>query len=171
MLLKPQDILVMLKLVAIKKARWTYNQLAVELGMSPSEVHAAVKRALRGHLAVSISDNIQVNRSALEEFIIHGIKYVFVPERGEMTRGIPTIYGVGPLKALLSGTDEPQPVWPDLMGKARGSSFSPLYKSAPKAARNDKALYELLALVDAIRGGRARERELATKEIKRRLGK
>jgi len=169
MVLKPQDIVVMLKLVAIKEAQWTYNQLAVELGMSPSEVHAAVKRALRVHLAVSISDNIQVNRSALEEFIIHGIKYVFMPERGEMTCGIPTIYAVDPLKALLSGTDEPQPVWPDPMGEARGSSFSPLYKSVPKAARNDKALYELLVLVDAIRGGRARERELAAKEIKRRL--
>jgi len=61
--------------------------------------------------------------------------------------------------------------WPDPMGETRGSSFSPLYKSVPKAARNDKALYELLVLVDAIRGGRARERELAIKEIKRRLGK
>ncbi|MBS3758007.1 MAG: hypothetical protein KGY61_05040 [Desulfobacterales bacterium] len=171
MLLKPQDILVMLKLISIKEAQWTYNQLAVKLGMSPSEVHAAVKRALRVHLAIAIGDGIQANRSALEEFIIHGIKYVFVPERGEMTRGIPTIYAVDPLKALLAGTDEPQPVWPDPMGETRGSSFSPLYKSVPKAARNDNALYELLVLVDAIRGGRARERELAIKEIKRRFGK
>jgi hypothetical protein len=90
---------------------------------------------------------------------------------GEMTRGMPTIYSVDPLKALLSGSDEPQPVWPDPMGDVRGSSFSPLYKSIPKAARKDKTLYELLTLVDAIRGGRARERELATKEIKRRLCK
>jgi len=161
----------MLKLIAIKGAQWTYNQLAVELGMSPSEVHAAVKRALRVHLAISIGGGIQANRSSLEEFIIHGIKYVFIPERGEMTRGIPTVYAVDPLKALFPETDEPQPVWPDPMGEARGSSFSPLYKSVPKAARNDNALYELLVLVDAVRGGRARERELAAKEIKRRLGK
>jgi DNA-binding Lrp family transcriptional regulator len=171
MLLKPQDILVLLKLIAIKEAPWTYNQLALELGMSPSEVHAAVKRALRAHLAISIRDGIQANRSALEEFILHGIKYVFVPEMGEMTRGMPTIYSVDPLKDLLSGSAEPQPVWPDPMGEARGSSFSPLYKSVPHAARKDKTLYELLVLVDAIRGGRARERALATKEIKRRLGK
>jgi hypothetical protein len=171
MLLKPQDILVTLKLIAIKEAQWTYYKLAVELGMSPSEVHAAVKRALRVHLAISIGDGIQANRSALEEFLIHGVKYVFVPERGGITRGIPTIYTVEPLKVLFPETEEPQPVWPDSMGDVRGSSFSPLYKSVPRAARNDKTLYELLVLVDAIRGGRARERELAAKEIKRRISK
>ncbi|MEG7523780.1 MAG: hypothetical protein M3H12_11860 [Chromatiales bacterium] len=47
--------------------------------------------------------------------------------------------------------------------------FSPLYKSAPGAAKRDPALYELLVLVDAIRGGRARERELAIKELRARL--
>jgi hypothetical protein len=30
-------------------------------------------------------------------------------------------------------------------------------------------LYELLALVDAVRGGRARERDLAIKELRKRL--
>jgi hypothetical protein len=51
----------------------------------------------------------------------------------------------------------------------RGESFSPLYKSAPYAAKNDSELYQLLALVDGIRGGRAREREIAKKELKIRL--
>lgn len=171
MLLKPQDVLVMLKLVAIKGVSWTYNQLAVELGMSPSEVHAAVKRALSVHLAISIRNSIQANHSALEEFLIHGIKYVFIPERGEITRGMPTIYTVDPLKSFFPETEEPQPVWPDPMGEVRGISFSPLYKSVPRAAGKDQALYELLALVDAIRGGRAREREMATREIQHRLRK
>src|SRR6056297_2981259 len=153
MLLKPQDILVMLKLISIKEAQWTYNQLAVKLGMSPSEVHAAVKRALRVHLAIAIGDGIQANRSALEEFLIHGIKYVFVPERGEMTRGMPTIYIVAPLDTLTFSSDEPLPVWPDPLGEIRGMAFSPLYKSIPNAARKDQELYSLLALVDAIRGG------------------
>jgi hypothetical protein len=51
----------------------------------------------------------------------------------------------------------------------RGESFSPLYKSAPSAAKKDSKLYQLLALVDAIRGGRARERDIAKKELKKRL--
>lgn len=169
MVLKPQDVLVMLKLVAIKKRVWTYNQLAAELFMSPSEVHAAVKRAMQVHLAASVQGSVCVNKSSLAEFLIHGVKYVFFPERGAITRGIPTIYTVAPLDSLSSSINEPPPVWPDPEGEIRGEAFSPLYKSAPKAAGKDKGLYELLVIVDAIRGGRARERDLAIGEIKRRL--
>jgi hypothetical protein len=61
------------------------------------------------------------------------------------------------------------PVWPDPEGEVRGEELRPLYRSAPGAARKDPALYELLALVDAIRGGRARERNLAVEELKGRL--
>jgi hypothetical protein len=39
----------------------------------------------------------------------------------------------------------------------------------PHAALRDPALYELLALVDAIRDGRARERNLAERVLVRRL--
>jgi hypothetical protein len=45
-----------------------------------------------------------------------------------------------------------------------------LYQSVPQAVANDQKLYELLALVDAIRDGRARERNLAISELTRRLG-
>jgi hypothetical protein len=51
----------------------------------------------------------------------------------------------------------------------RGYSFTPLHKNVPQAALEDKRLYELLALVDALRDGRARERELAVKELTKRL--
>jgi hypothetical protein len=53
----------------------------------------------------------------------------------------------------------------------RGTAFSPLYSAAPRAARSDPQLYELLVLVDAIRGGRARERDIAVKELKKRLAR
>jgi hypothetical protein len=64
---------------------------------------------------------------------------------------------------------EPPPVWPHPEGEVRGLEFSPLYKSAPNAARKDQKLYEWLALIDAVRGGRARERDLAIKELRSRL--
>ena len=44
-----------------------------------------------------------------------------------------------------------------------------LLKSVPKAATQDRELYELLVLADAIRGSRQREREIAVKEILKRL--
>lgn len=65
--------------------------------------------------------------------------------------------------------EEPPPIWPDPEGEVRGIGFSPLAKSAPQAARLDPALYELLALVDAIRAGRARERDIAARELSKRL--
>jgi hypothetical protein len=169
MVLKPQDVLVVLKLVAMGQRPWSYAWLAVQLGMSPSQLHAAVKRALAAKFAVRKGDEIVANIQNLEEFLVHGLKYVFVPEEGEMTRGIPTGHAAPPLNAHFVSAGEPSPVWPDPQGDMRGTAFSPLYSLAPGAARSDPELYELLVPVDAIRGGRAREREIATKELRKRL--
>jgi len=167
--LKPQDVLFLLKLVALGKRSWSFNKLAVELAMSPSEVHAAAKRALAARLAVKNDDNIYPNISNLADFLIHGIQYVFVPERGALNRGMLTGYAAEPMKSYFVADNEPPPVWSDPEGSTRGETFSPLYKSAPAAAKIDAKLYELLVLVDAIRGGRAREKEIAKKELKKRL--
>jgi len=137
--------------------------------MSASEVHAAAKRVIVARLAVKQNSEILPNIRNLQEFLLHGIQYVFVPERGELNRGGPTSYAAEPLVKLFADNPELPPVWPDPEGSVRGESFSPLYKSAPKAIKQDAELYKLLALVDAIRGGRARERELAKMELIKRL--
>jgi hypothetical protein len=171
MVLKPQDVFVLLKLVSIYPHEWAYNTLAVELSMSPSEVHAAVKRSVKAGLANQGASQIKPNFSRLEEFLVYGIRYVFVPDRGELTRGMPTTFAAKPLLGKIVMPDEPAPVWPNAEGPERGQAFSPLYRSVPKAARKDAVLYEYLVIVDAIRGGRARERELAIKELKMRFRK
>jgi len=169
MILKPQDIVVLLKLIAIGKSDWSYAKIAVELGMSPSEVHAAVKRSLHAQLSFQYKSQTIPNTKNLGEFIIHGIRYVFIPERGEITRGIPTIFAAAPMSSELVSSGDPPPVWPDPEGDTRGQSFSPLYKSVPFAARRDDKLYELLVLVDALRGGNTRERKMASREVQKRL--
>ena len=73
------------------------------------------------------------------------------------------------MRALIVPTDDPIPVWPYGEGKQRGVSLAPLYKTAPIAALRDKSLYELLALADALRDGRVRERKIAETELHRRL--
>ena len=170
MMLKPQDIVVALKLVALGGGKWTYSQLAYELSMSQAEVHAGVKRLLASGLVMkdSIAPVRPVKR-ALEEFLVHGIKYSFPPERGGITRGVVTSSSAPPLDKKFVHTDELPPVWPDSEGSVRGQEFSPLFRSVPKAAQRDRRLYELLALVDAIRGGRARERKMAVEELQARL--
>jgi hypothetical protein len=47
--------------------------------------------------------------------------------------------------------------------------LAPLYKTVPQAALRDPFLYQMLALLDAIRDGRSRERQLAEQELKLRL--
>ncbi len=169
MRLKPQDLMFLLKLVAIEKRNWSFNQLAIELGMSPAEVHACSKRAIKARLAIKLDGRIVPIIRNLNEFLIYGMKYVFLPTYGELTRGMPTSYAVAPLRSLFVEDNEPPPVWPFLDGLVRGVSFSPLYSSAPIAASNDGKLYELLALADAIRSGRKREQNLAIKELSKRL--
>lgn len=169
MVLKPQDVLVMLKLVALRAEPWSYAWLGVNLDMSVSQLHSAIKRSLSAKLAVKQSDSIRPNIRNLEEFLVHGLRYVFIPEKGELVRGMPTAYAASPLKEVIVQSSEPPPVWPDAEGKVRGMAFSPIYKLAPKAAKADQKLYELLVLVDAIRDGRAREIDIAVKELKGRL--
>jgi hypothetical protein len=168
--LKPQDVCVLLKIVALDGAPWSYGQLAYELGMSASEVHAAVRRATEATLMRVDEGWGQPDAQALAEFLVHGLKYVFAPERGGLTTGIPTASAAPPLDRLLAQDGEPPPVWPDEAGEVRGLTFVPLYKSVPHAARRDAKLYELLALVDAIRGGDEDAREVAVHELRARLG-
>ncbi len=185
--LHPQDIMVVLKLVASDDAskRWTYADLSSDLFMSASQVFRSVKRAEMARLLIAPSippagtkkekmDRavwLWPNRSHVKEFLIHGVKYAFPAERGGPTRGVPTAEAAPPLVQQLSGDFSLPPVWPYAAGMFRGIAFSPLHKNAPQAALRDEKLYELLALVDAIREGRAREREIAIRELTVRLDK
>jgi len=139
------------------------------LAMSPSEVHASVQRAEKSHLLHGSRLKNRPNFSAIEEFLLHGIKYIFPAERGGLTRGMPTSYAAPPLRGTIALGSEPIPVWPYEEGKKRGIAFEPLYKTAPVAALRDPAFYEYLVLVDALRDGRARERRTAGAELCRRL--
>ena len=163
--LKPQDVVVALGALLKVPASSTYQARAMQLGMSVSEVHAADKRLRQAGLMAEG----RLVKAALEEFMIHGLRYVFVPDLGEVVRGMPTAHAGPGLSSVMVQQDLMPPVWPDPEGEARGFSFSPLYRSVPKAARQDHALYELLALADALRAGRARERKLAAELLRKHL--
>ena len=75
--LKPQDIAVILQLCRHAPPRPSYSQLASTLFRSPSEIHAAVKRAQASHLLHGPELGERPNRAAIEEFLIHGLKYAF----------------------------------------------------------------------------------------------
>lgn len=167
MILRPQDVLVCLELaLAPANAPPSYADLGRALGLSASQAHDAVRRAIRAGLLAA--DARSVRADALLEFVVHGVKYAFPPQRGPVTRGVPTAHSAPPLRSQLQSSGE-ELVWPDPQGEARGESLEPLYKTAPRAARGNPALYELLALTDALRVGRARERALAEEMLRERL--
>jgi hypothetical protein len=165
MMLKPQDIVVALKLCGYGSKRPPFSQIALDLSMSSFEVHGAMKRFQAARLLHGPEVLNRPNLGTLEEFLIHGVKYAFPAQRGESTRGLPISYAAEPLKQLIVPSDEPIPVWPYPEGKKRGIAFAPLYRTVPAAAMRDPLLYKKLALVDTIRDGRMRERKLAEKEL------
>ena len=73
------------------------------------------------------------------------------------------------MRTLINAAPGEAPVWAHPQGNAKGPTLSPLYRSAPQAALADPALHQVLALVDALRAGRARERALAINELKKTL--
>jgi hypothetical protein len=168
--LRPLDLVVLLKL-SLAEGRPPYLQLAHDLFLYPSEVYSSVKRSRASQLLQGRELGDRLNRSAFLDFLLHGVRYAFPPVRGTLTRGVPTAYAAPPLSLSIAPGDDPPPVWPLSTGQVRGLSFSPLHKNVPRAALADTRLYELLALVDALRGGGARERVLAASELSKRIRK
>ena len=165
-MLRPHDILVLLKL-ALWGSNWTFDLLAHELGLSASAVHRSVHRATAAGLYNP--NRREVDRPALEEFLVHGLRYVFPPRWGGEARGIPTAWAASPLADELSQGDNNPPVWPDPQGDVRGIALEPLDPRVPDAVKRDEELSHLLALIDAIRIGGPRERALAAEGLKARL--
>lgn len=169
-ILRPQDVVVLLRLSLQSGAPPTYAALAQELSLTASEVHAGLERATIAQLARKDQrGRASVVREALKLFVLHGARYAFPATRGEATRGMPTGYAAPPLADKIVQPNEPAPVWPHKNGQVRGVAFYPLYPTVPDAAARNPALYELLVLFDAIRGGSMRERALASQMLEQRL--
>ena len=162
---KPQDILLLLKLVSINDQSWKQKTVADAIGISQSEVSESVVRLKFSGLLDPTGKKVM--RLALMDVLQFAVKYIFPQKPGAVVRGIPTSHSASPLKEQIQSSEEY--VWPYAKGLIKGHSIIPLYSSVPKAALQDNLLYELLILVDAIRVGRAREREIAVKELKQRI--
>jgi hypothetical protein len=176
-MLKPHDLVIALQLLEARGSDSvpTYATLASNLRMSPSEVHAAVGRGVVAGLLRKASLGSPRTMpepviSGMEEFLIHGLKYVWPGKRGAMTRGVPTGSSLETIAQSLGVAGPPVPlVWPHPDGSVRGESIEPLYPRAVEACANSASLHEWLALVDIVRLKTGREAALAAALIHRRL--
>ncbi len=148
--------------------QFSVRGLSASTGISKSEVSAALKRCVAVGLAKPdrLTQWPTVNKPWLWEFLVHGIRFVFPVQTGELTRGIATGVGAPVLANKLMTAGELLPVWPDPLGRTMGLAVMPLFKTVPLAVKRDPRLYALLALVDAIRLGRPREHQFAAGALK-----
>lgn len=154
MRLSPFDLVVALRLL---QGEATYQQLAADLAVSPSQVHQAVHRLQLAQLLRP--DSKQVNRLTFEEFLLYGARYAFPAVIGPLARGVPTAHAARALAPIFGSADAY--VWPSSSGSVVGRSLEPMYPGAPTLDLRSPETYRLLTLFDALRVGQAREKNAA----------
>ncbi|MFD2744739.1 hypothetical protein [Sphingobacterium populi] len=164
--MRPQDIVILSKILTIKDESWQFKDLAHSLQISNSEISESLERSVYAGLIDFGKRNI--NRGNLFDFFIYGMKYVFPAHPGVLTRGVPTAHSHPFLKSFISSNQAY--VWPLSSGSVLGQAIEPFYANQVKAIEGDQELYKLLALLDVIRVGKIREKAVAEKEIKELLG-
>ncbi len=164
--MRPQDIVVLLKIVASDDKEWRNIDIAHDIKISPSEVSEALNRCRIAGLIDS--KKRKVNTNSFYEFVTYGLKYVFPAEPGAVVKGVPTAHSATPLKEYISAGSDIY-VWPYAKGTQRGQAIETLYKTLPQVVKEGDLFYELLAIVDTLRVGRVREIKIAMEELKSRL--
>jgi hypothetical protein len=153
-------------MITLSKKNWTFAEVANALQISEGEVSYAMERnALAGLVS---ADKKRVNKLALRDFLIYGLKYVFPAQVGGSTRGIVTAYSAPPVNQYITEGKE-HFVWKYYKGTRRGNSIVPLYSNIPKIVENQPEFYELLTITDTFRVGKSREIEIAIQELDKRL--
>ena len=147
-MLKGQDLVVLAALMGGEASHEPYSGLGRRTCLSASEAYASVKRLLAATLLGG--DRRVCKRNALE-FLIHGLRYA------------------APVAEGAFASTGMKPVWRSPDGEVFGQAFEPLYETVPLAATKDRALYDRLAVLDMLRGGRLRERQFAESKLEEML--
>jgi len=164
-MLGPTDLYVCLYLSRPTTDTPRFERVAEDLGIGVGTAHRSVGRLQASGLVLP---SRTVQRRALLDVLLHAARHVYYVEPGGLTRGVRTADAAAPLASMMTPSDPP-PVWPDPLGDSRGYSIKPLHESVPRAAKRDPELHALLALVDALRIGQARVRNLAATALRERL--
>jgi DNA-binding Lrp family transcriptional regulator len=162
--LQAVDLLVILKLAALGQPSASVRLIADEIGLSKSAVALSLHRLQALGLLRDEGGTRRINKLALRECLEHAVRWIAPADIGPSRAGLPTAHAAPPLSSKLTGGDDPV-VIPLPRGPMRGRAVSPLHPLAPGAAARDPKLLVLLALVDAFRIGRARDREVAAAEL------
>ena len=161
--MRPQDVVLLLKISLLEKQAWQGKALATALGLSAAEISDALRRCQFARLLHP--EQRTINRPRLLRFLLYGLPCVFPVELGAHQQGLP----------ILTPSDKRWPtttetyVWPTADGPAWGATIEPLYPGAVVAARQDPALHELLTLTDVLRLGKPEWHTVAKQQLRHLL--
>jgi hypothetical protein len=163
--MRPQDIVILVKVILLGRREWQYRDLANWLHLSISEISESLARS---HIAGLVDESKRlVFRQSFMEFVQYGLHYVFPQLPGTMVTGVPTAHSQSFFKAkFVSDLDY---VWQDHEGEMRGLAIVPLYKGAPRAVKEDEELHKMLAAIDILRVGKAREIKVALEVLRKTI--
>lgn len=153
----------MLCKLAGREEPWTIAAVGEELGLAASAVHRSLQRC--GESGLWNSQARQVNESALQELLVHGIRYLVPPRMLGQARGVATAWSADPLSRTLSNDAGEPVVWAHAQGTMRGTAIEPIHPCVPDAALRDGVLHARLALIDALRAGGPRVRREAAEAL------
>lgn len=163
--MRPQDIVILLKLAIESEDGTRIKDLSSKLFISASEISESLNRSSIAGLL--LHDSRAVNKDPFLKFLEHGLQYVFPAQLGPVMKGIFTAHSESSL--YLSFSSEEKLVWADEIGKERGPSILPLYPTVIKAVKKDRLLYKLLALCDIIRIGNPSDKNKAVWHLRETL--
>ncbi|MBL0170212.1 MAG: MarR family transcriptional regulator [Gemmatimonadaceae bacterium] len=157
---------VALRLLLVPEER--YEPLAEALVTSTSAVHRSVARLQLSGLCKASSRT--VTRPSFLEFLVSGVRFAFPAVHGPERTGLATAWTHEDVAPLFADGERPRNlVWASDRGTIRGESLVPLFPNLPAVAARDVRLHELLAMVDVLRVGNARERRVVSDVLGQRL--
>jgi hypothetical protein len=162
----PLDLLVLLAASGGPSA--SVRELSAKLGISKSALAVSLRRLENLELLKGQPPNRRVNKLATRNLLEHAARWIAPAKVGDWELGLPTAHSEAYLATKLRGDADPV-VLRLAHGPLRGRAISPVHPKAPAAAARDPRLHRLLAIVDALRIGGARERAIAASALRESL--
>jgi hypothetical protein len=168
LMVRPTDLYVLIGVLASGREAAPLRDLAGQLSLD----HTVVRRALNNAESAGLyrAETRHVNLPGFEDLAAHAARFVAPAPLGALSAGVPAAWGAEPISRLVrQAADEPLPVWPSARGRVRGQAIAPLHPSAVEAAARNPRVSALLSILDSLRAGDVRVREVAAAELRREL--
>lgn len=160
--LKSEDVLVLLKLIAVEPYHKDLSYLSLELGHDPSEIINSLSRLRSSNLIEDKTHKVRI--PDFKNFIFNQVHQLFPTSPGKITQGMLT--GAKPDFYFAVGLSYTSIwVWPNPDYPHKGYEIQPLSEHCCFAAANDPRLRKLLAVTETLRVSGRKARDWAEAEL------